>query len=326
MIPESGNRFLDQIMPKKIMLALALALLTAGAAAAQDLSVVAVNASKRTRCAETDNINVTLQSPEVGSFRIEAVHPHYLKSLTADSTAPDFKTCDMSRDPVVRSTPRQVVLYDAGAWKLVGIAYESFWRAAQTPVTVGDRTEEGLHLLQLWTRGRARDEEVLVLYPSDGYWRARVLAPEKLGWPVNPILPTAYGSSFLVGPIEEEGRPFVDIDNVHFYPDIATLIVTFKRGGRALVRVASLTDQRTTLQVTLDPVPDRPFAALRSMYVSDDVNDVARLSWRTGGRQIESSVMRFTRARVTELWAGRAKRSHHNTSAPDMLFGSFRAK
>jgi len=92
MIPEGGNRFLDKIMPKKIMLALALALLTAGAAAAQDLSVVAVNASKRTRCAETDNINVTLQSPEVGSFRIEAVHPHYLKSLTADSTAPDFKT------------------------------------------------------------------------------------------------------------------------------------------------------------------------------------------------------------------------------------------
>lgn len=322
----------------------ALAVLIAGAAAAQDLAVLAVNASKRTRCAETDNVKITLQSPLVHTFRIEALHPHYLKSLSADSTAPDFKACDMSRDPVVRATPRQVVLYDAGNWKLVGIAYESFWRAAQTPVTVGERTEEGLHLLQLWTRGRARDEEVLVLYPPDGYWRARVLAPDKLGWQVNPILPTAYGSSFLVGPVEERGaqapverspealaqrtglRPLVDIENVHFYPDIATFIVTFRRGGRALVRVATLTQQRTTLQVTLDPVVDRPFAALRSMYVSDDVNDVARVSWRGGSTHGEAGVMRFTRARVTELWAGRAKPSRHNTSAPDMIFGNFRPK
>lgn len=283
------------------------------------------NASKPMRCAETDNVYIKLRSRDVHSFRIEAKHPHYLKQLTADTVAPDFGRCDMSRDPVFRFTPRAVVLHDAGNWRLLGFTYEQFWRPTQVPVTVGERTETGLHLLQLWTRGRERDEEVLVLYPADGYWRARVLAPAQLGWQVNPILPTAYGSSFLVGPIEGNPRPFVAIEGVHFYPELGTFIVTFKQGGRALVRVASLTDERTTLQVTHDAVAGGPFAALRSMYVSDDNADVAQVSWHgPGGKYGEADVMRFKRAQATEFWAGRSKPSRHNTSAPDMIFNTFR--
>ena len=69
---------------------------------------------------------------------------------------------------------------------------------------VGNRVETGFHLLQLWTRYQERAEEVLVLYPADGYWRARPLPPQNLRW-------SAYGSSFLIGPVETAGRPFVDI-------------------------------------------------------------------------------------------------------------------
>ena len=63
-------------------------LLIAGAAQARDLAVDVINASKPTKCAETDNVYVKLQSPDVRSFRVEATHPHYLKSLKADSVAP----------------------------------------------------------------------------------------------------------------------------------------------------------------------------------------------------------------------------------------------
>jgi hypothetical protein len=302
--------------------------LAASGALAQQLPIAvdATNASKRTRCAETDNVYVKLRSPDVRTFRIEATHPHYLKQLTADTVAPDFGRCDMSRDPVFRATPRQVVLHDAGDWRLLGFTYESFWRPAEVPVHVGERTEAGLHLLQLWTRGRKRDEEVLVLYPADGYWRARVMAPGKLGWQVNPILPTAYGSSFLVGPIEEKGRPFVEIERVHFYPDLGTFLVTFARGGRAVLRIWSMTEDRTTLEVAFaDTISGHPFAALRSMFVTEDNADVARVMWRTlDGRRGDEPVMRFKRAQARELWAGRTKPSRHNTSAPDMMFGTFR--
>ena len=83
------------------------------------------------------------------------------------------------------------------------------------PVRVGDRVETGAQLLQLWTRAQDRAEEVLVLYPQDGYWRARPLPPANLKW-------SAYGSSFLVGPVEFEERPFVDIREVVFDPNTKT--------------------------------------------------------------------------------------------------------
>ena len=67
---------------------------------------------------------------------------------------------------------------------------------------IGNRVEKGLHLLQVWMIRPMGGEEVLVLYPQDGYWRLRPLAPAGMA-------PTAFGSSFLVGPVEVEGRPIV---------------------------------------------------------------------------------------------------------------------
>ena len=115
---------------------------------------------------------------------------------------------------------------------------------------VGDRVETGLHLLQLWTRYQDRAEEVLVLYPQDGYWRARPLPPENLQW-------SAYGSSFLIGPIETDQRPFVDIRDVAFDPETRTFTLKFARGGSATLRVDKLDTEREVLDVTLDPPVER---------------------------------------------------------------------
>jgi hypothetical protein len=80
------------------------------------------------------------------------------------------------------------------------------------------------------------------------------------------------------------------------------------------------------LDVTLDPaVNDMPFAALRSMFVTEINNDVAHLGWRLKGAPTweRSPIMDFKRANAVEVWAGRLVPSRHNTSAPDMVFRDF---
>ena len=71
----------------------------------------------------------------------------------------------------------------------------------------------------------------------------------------------------------------------------------------------------------------RPFAALRSMFVTEGNSDVALVGWRRRNDAAwpRAPVMSFTRASVAELWAGRLAPSRHNTSAPDMVFKDFSA-
>jgi hypothetical protein len=163
---------------------------------------------------------------------------------------------------------------------------------------------------------------VLVLYPADGYWRARPLPPQNLRW-------SAYGSSFLIGPVEMSGRPFVDIRDVAFEPSTRTFTLNFARGGSATLRLDKLDQERLVLDVTLGaPIAaDRPFAALRSMFVSEGNADVAHVGVRAKESQswTQTPVMDFKRGSVAELWAGRLAPSRHNTSAPDMVFGNFSA-
>ena len=75
-------------------------------------------------------------------------------------------------------------------------------------------------------------------------------------------------------------------------------------------------------------VTGAPFAALRSMYVTEFNADVARIAVREkdapGWR--EEPIMAFRRVTATDVWAGRLTPSRHNTSAPDMVFNAFRAE
>jgi hypothetical protein len=287
--------------------------------AAEPVAVAADNASTPTLCAETDNIYLKLTSDAVRRFVVEAVHPAYAGTIVADRTAPDFRRCDMSGDPMHRAEPRRVTLYETADMQLVGLAFPSFWRPAAVPVHVGSRVETGLHLLQLYTKFAERTEEVLVLYPADGYWRARPLPPAHLA-------SSAYGSSFLVGPVETAGRPFVDIRGVAFDPATRTFHLAFARGGAAGVRLDTVDRERIVLAVTLDrTVAALPFAALRSMFVTETNADVGEVAWLApGGKAFATApVTAFGHADVTELWAGRRLPSRHNTSAPDMIFRAF---
>ena len=292
------------------------------AKAADQIAVEAINASEPTLCAEKDNVYLKLQSNEVRRFTIEAAHPAYVGTIVTDRWAPDFTSCDMSSDPSFKFEKRRLTIYETEEWQLVGLTFPSFWRPNQVPVRVGNRTETGFHLLPVWTRSQERADEVLVIYPADGYWRARPLPPQNLRW-------SAYGSSFLIGPVEVEGRPFVDIKDIAFDPATRTFTLNFARGGSATLRLDKLDQERIVLDVSLSPsiAADRPFAALRSMFVSEGNSDVAWVGWRGKGAQSwsQAPVMSFTKASAAELWAGRLAPSKHNTSAPDMVFRNFSA-
>jgi hypothetical protein len=310
----------DGLRRAAALLTLALAA-TPGAAAAQSLAVQAINASTPTLCAENDNVYLKFVSGAVREFSIEAVHPAYAGTIVLDRSAPDFRNCNMSGDPVYRSAPRRVTIYETGELQLVGHTFTSFWRPNDVPVRVGARVETGLHLLQLYTKFKERTEEVLVLYPADGYWRARPLPPENLSY-------SAYGSSFMIGPIEDEGRPYVDIRDIAFDPATLTFRLAFARGGAASLKVDAVDREHIALDVKFDAAvaAPRPFAALRSMFATETNADVARLTWSApGGRAYETApIMAFRGGDVLELWAGRRLPSRHNTSAPDMIFSAFR--
>src|SRR3954464_10266560 len=208
--------------------AVALALLFATAAfGADEVSVDVQNASEPIICAEKDNVYVKLISTEVRRFNIEAVHPNYIGTLVNDRAAFDLNNCpDLAAAPYITEQPRRVTIFETPDWQLVGLTIPNFWRKTVVPVRVGDRVETGVQLLQLWVRTQDRAEEVLVLYPQDGYWRARPLPPVNLKW-------SAYGTSFLLGPIEHEQRPFVAIKEVVFDPATRTFRLAFTRGGSA---------------------------------------------------------------------------------------------
>ena len=302
-----------------IVLAMAM---SAAAAAAEPVSVTVENKSEPVLCAEKNNVTLTFASPKVKRFRIEAAHPAYINSIGADSFEPDWTACEFKAEATAPTRPpeRTTLYEDIELW-VVAHRYESFWRDAGATVSIGDAVHKGIHLLQVWVIRPMGGEEVLVLYPQDGYWRLRPKAQDGRA-------PTAFGSSFLIGPItEDKGRPVVDITEVRFDPKGRTFTLTFKDGNRAEVALGTLDQQGHRLDVTLNrPVDGKPFAALRSMYVTrfnNDVADVAVLERGAAGWR-ESPVMDFKgAAAATELWAGRNQISRHNTSSPDMVLRDF---
>lgn len=298
-------------------------------ATAADVAVDVANLSVPTLCAEVDNVHITFSGDDIAAFRIEAIHPAYIGTLVRDVVAPDFADCDMSGDPSFPAPPAMVRIDVSDDVWLVGLTYPSFWRPADVPLVVNGKRYEGLHLVQLFMRKEGLAEEVLVVYPPDGYFRARPLTPEGFtpAAELGRDFGTAYGSSFLVGPVTEAGRPVVELDEIAFDPVGPAFGLTFAAGGSARVEIVRLDREMQAIEVTLDGAPDgTPFAALRSMYVTATNSDAAAVAWRgpDTAAWAEAPLMDFPGGRADRIWIGRAIPSRHNTSAPDHVFGAFR--
>ena len=285
------------------------------------LSVRVTNRSEPVLCAEKDNVAVMLESRDVKRFVIEAAHPTYINMLQRDAWDADWTDCDMRGDPAVAAQPRVETLYESDEVTLIGHTFPSFWRKNDVPLRIGERVAHGLHMVQVWVGKKGRRQEVLVVYPPDGYWRARPLPPPHLEG-------SAYGSSFIVGPIETyAGRPVASLAELAFDPGTKSFALRYGDGATGSLTLVALDANRLVLAVELEhgSARDRPFAALRSMYVTEFNADVARIAVRppkSKGWQ-EDNIMRFTHAQATAVWTGRLVPSRHNTSAPDLLFHRF---
>lgn len=285
------------------------------------LGVTVENQSEPVLCAEKDNVSLAMSSPAVKQFRIEAAHPAYIGTLHEESSDPDWTACDFTGEAVNVNPPRRTTIYEEIEMWVVAHRNDTFWRERKTKVRIGDKVWEGFDMLQVWVISHMGGEEVLVLYPQDGYWRLRPKAPVGRR-------PTAFGTSVLIGPVTvDKGRPVVDIDEVAFDPKARAFTLKFTGGGSANVSIAKLDAERNRLDVTFDkPINGKSFAAMRSMYVTRLNNDVADIAvLEKGGKGWrEEPILAFKgAANVTDVWAGRTTISRHNMSSPDMIFGAF---
>ncbi|WP_035878130.1 hypothetical protein [Cupriavidus sp. amp6] len=306
-------------------------------ASAAPVIVEVRNFTTPTQCTEEDNVSFVMSSPAIQRFRVEALHPPYLSKLRGSRFPPaDFSNCDFDEnsprtDPGRRFTPRKVRIYDGPDFAIEGNTYETFWRPRSVPVAVWGSVYDDFHLLQFYVKhphaGKLRETQVLVLYPPDGYWRAKPL-------PATPASRNSYGSSFLIGPITEAGRPIVEIADIDIDPKGRTIRLRFVAGGEASVKLIEVSRERTALDVKFKPGYRHSnvsaaggmsgFAMLRSMYVAEDNADVSRVEWRdAAGRAHHASVADTAALKARSVRFGRVVPSRHNADAPDIRFAGF---
>ncbi len=295
-------------------------------ASAAPATVIVENQTRPTACAEEDNVSLTLRGEGIKRFRVEALQPAYIGSIEGDVTAPDFSGCNFDggahpTDPAYAFKQRRVVLHDDKQWTIVGMTLPTFWRPNRVPVRVGARSGNDFHLIQIFAKAKGnKPMEAMVLYPADGYWRLKPLPLPRFG-------DGAYGSSFLMGPVEHDGRPVVNITSITIQPQPLSIRLRFADGGSASVKIAEISQERTALDVVLHPATQgtRPFAVLRSMYVVADNADMSELEWlpTQAADPQTTPLQQVTSLEAAQVRFGRTIPSRHNTSAPDIRFSGF---
>jgi hypothetical protein len=273
----------------------------------------------QTRCAEEDNVYAVLLAPGVKSFEVQARHPAYAAALKRDTYKANFKNCTFEAQNDFPLHPRKVTLYRDGQVMIRGIEYSGYWRPTLVKVDVAGRKDQGFTLIQFFRKLGKTWQECLVLHAPDGYWRLHPL-------PLPQFKQSGYGSSFLIGPVEESTRPYVRISEVRVDPKARRFTVLFDKGGQATLTIASLDRHAMRAKVELDPPVEtgRPFVALRSMFVAPDNADTAELHWTTPDGQAKTApVVGFGQAQASAVGFEKSVVSRHNTSAPDILFSNF---
>ena len=310
-------------MRSLVFLAAALALTAAPAlpapAFAAPVTVTVKDKGVKTECAEEDNVYATLSAPGLRSFEVEARHPAYASTLKRDTYKANFKNCAFQPQHDFKLHPRKVTLYRDDKVMIRGIEYSSYWRPTLVNVDVAGRKDRGFTLIQFFQKLGKTWQECLVLHAPDGYWRLHPL-------PLPQFKESGYGSSFLIGPVEESTRPYVRIKEVRVDPKARRFTVLFDKGGQASLTIARLDREAMIAKVELDPPVEsgRPFVALRSMYVTPDNADAAELHWtQPDGQAKAAPVVGFGQLEASAVGFQKSIPSRHNTSAPDILFSDF---
>jgi hypothetical protein len=304
--------------------------------------VTVINATVPTQCAEEDNVYIKLQSPDVTKFTFDAVQPIYAARVRFNRRAPDFTNCTFGplvdaqkakeqvkapapvAAPPAPFKPASQVLYEDNDIIINGIRYPDFWRKSPVPLMIDGKLQENWHLLQVFTKRsklRGKPFEYLVLYPQDGYWRSRMM-------PVKGRGENVYGASFLIGPVDEIERPFVEIASINIDPKARRFDVVFAKGGKGKLEFGEPTPTSLSVNVELERSANTlnlPFAAVRSMFVSETNADSARLMVRaTPSSDWKGDLLSVAKeSQAAEVKIDRVVPSKHNTLSPDFVFKNF---
>ena len=102
-----------------------------------------------------------------------------------------------------------------------------------------------------------------------------------------------------------------------------TFRLVFRNGTSGVLTVAEATPASTRLALYLDPpvAADRPFAALRSMFVTPAPG--GRRGRRLAGGRTPRRYSNSAGSTRASARFGRVEQSHHNLSAPDLVFDGF---
>lgn len=297
---------------------IALALIAAPAVAAPVL-VTVKDKGVKTLCAEEDNVYAVLAAPGLKSFEVESRHPAYGATLKRDTAKPNFKNCTFQPQHDFKLNPRKVTLYRDDKVMIRGITYSAYWMPTVVKVDVAGRKDQGFTLVQFFLKEGKGWHESLVLHAPDGYWRLRPL-------PLPQFKGAVYGSSFLIGPVEESTRPYVRISEVKVDPKARRFTMLFDKGGQASLTITSLDHEAMKAKVEFEPPVEtgRPFVALRSMYVTPENADAAELRWTApDGEKRVAPVVGFGQVEASAVGFEKSTPSLHNTSAPDIRFYDF---
>jgi hypothetical protein len=266
-------------------------------------------------CAEQDNVDVSLtSSATVTSYTIEATQPTY--SIGTDNCAANFDQCPSSSgDPSYPFTAATSKLLDDGETVVAAVRESTWWQPQGMSASIDSGQQFGnAHYITVSRRipGTSEYPQFFVFY-ADGNMR---LIP----YPPVGVTSVCFGSSVIVGPVTTGARPYADIASVNYVAAAKTLHVTYLTGGSAEFDLSTVT--RTSAQVKVNAsyvIASQPFAAFRSMYVSDGNADVDHLRWTTSSNTTQDGpILSFAGGSGLDWFFYRATRSVHNTSGPDI--------
>lgn len=270
----------------------------------------AANASAPTLCAENDNVNVAIYG-DGRRFTLEAIHPQYDADLWLCEA--DFDDCEPT-PAGYPFTPAVVKLYDDGIYVVEAVRQSEWWKPSGMTVSVNTSASAGdMHYIRVYKKidGVNSWVQVLVFY-SDGNLR---LVPQ----PRPGHADTCFGSSVVVGPAAQSDRPIAEVVSVNYLSSFRTLRVKYADGTKANFFLDQV--DRTVCRVRVRSTfgTELPFATFRSMYVSDDNADVARVYWfDDAGQPHDDAILPFAGGLGTIWHFYRNTPSLHNTSAPDI--------
>lgn len=269
----------------------------------------AQNNSSITTCAEDDNVNIPLFSPGVNLFQVIATHPAYCPCVDADCS-PDSSGCGKER----KTDTCRELYNDHSNNILTGCTVPDWWRGSQTMTVEMGGNAVPVHYI-VWQQrinGSAASPGFFVLY-QDGSMR---LKPQ----PPFGVADVCYGSSVIIGPATPTTRPYVDIKNIHINAGLAGLVVTYRNGETATITLA-VNRLQAVVYVAVGYQADEtmPFATFRSMWLSDDNCDAARVEYRTGASTGDYNIINGWSLLEGPGWSFyRDSQSSHNKSSPDI--------